>query len=76
MYVQYPKGRRELGRWYFSFGYAEDFVRMESHSRRVHLSIFKPVRRPPEGAEFGKRDYKGFIFSFRFLVPVIVDRWR
>jgi hypothetical protein len=76
MYVQYPKGNRELNRWYFTFSYQDDFVRMQPMVKRVWISLAKIVKRPPEGVELPRGYYKGFIFSFSLLVPFRVERWR
>lgn len=77
MYVQRPKQKPvELGKWRFYYSYGPDWKRMESFSRCLSVGLFKPTKRPPEGAEFSRGEYKGFIFTVRFLLPVIVDRWR
>lgn len=74
--IKTQQKKLEVGRWFFRFSISRDWMRMMDYTKVVTVMAVKPIRKPPEGAELRKGDYKGIYFQMRVWFPFAIDRWK
>jgi len=67
--MQYPKGRPELGRWWFLLSVQRDHYHRESGWRRFDLALIRLHHFPPDGERIQRQHYRGLWWAFRFWLP-------
>jgi len=59
----------QTDKWNFRYSYGKDIVRYDAGWRHLQFGIFKVTKKPNEGVQLRRENYKGFIFSIRFWLP-------
>lgn len=63
--------KKELNKWQFRCGLTRDYRYLELTGWHIfEIYLVKLLSFPPEGAMLGKDNYKGFIFRFKFWLPI------